>query len=94
MEEDVKSSNRELNTWKEIGDYLGVTEKTARKWAREGMPVHQMPGDRKGRVVAFVVELEDRGRGLDAIATADASGFVHGDGEHRSVEPPGESLTE
>jgi hypothetical protein len=48
----------ELTSWKEIADYLGVTERTAQKWEREqGLPVRRLPGE-KGRVSASTVELD------------------------------------
>jgi len=56
----------QLHSWKEIAHYLGVTERTAQKWERErGLPVHRMPGE-KGRVVAWLDELDRwRSSGLD-----------------------------
>jgi phage terminase Nu1 subunit (DNA packaging protein) len=33
---------RELNSWKEIAQYLGVNIRTAQKWERErGLPIHR-----------------------------------------------------
>jgi hypothetical protein len=41
---------RELTSWKEIADYLGVNVRTAQKWEKErGLPVRRMPGG-SGRV--------------------------------------------
>jgi hypothetical protein len=49
---------RELQSWKEIAAYLGVTERTAQNWERErGLPVHRLGGE-KGRVVAWTEELD------------------------------------
>lgn len=43
---------RELTSWKEIADYLGVNIRTAQKWEKErGLPVRRMPGG-AGRVSA------------------------------------------
>lgn len=44
--------------WKAIGDHLGVSEATARRWRRErGLPVRQpIPG---GAVIAYVADLDE-----------------------------------
>ena len=48
----------QLHSWKEIAQYLGVTERTAQKWERQrGLPVHRLPGE-KGRVIAWLDELD------------------------------------
>ena len=48
----------ELQGWKQIADYLNVTDRTAQNWARrQRMPVHHLPG-RKGRVFAKATELD------------------------------------
>lgn len=48
----------ELNSWKDIASYLGVTVRTAQLWERErALPVHRLPG-RRGRVYAYIEELE------------------------------------
>jgi excisionase family DNA binding protein len=66
----------QLHSWKEIAQYLGVTERTAQKWERErGLPVHRMPGE-KGRVVAWLDELDRwRSSGLDKPAWWVSVGF-------------------
>ncbi len=49
---------RELNSWKEIADHLGVTVRTAQRWEEErGLPVTRLPGGR-GRVSANLEELD------------------------------------
>ena len=49
---------KELTSWKEIGEFLGVSARTAQKWELErGLPVRRLPG-LKGRVSADPVELE------------------------------------
>lgn len=51
----AESDNRRLNdltSWKEVADYLGVTDRTAQRWASErGLPVKRLPGGR-GRIIA------------------------------------------
>jgi hypothetical protein len=55
---DGKSDNgRELSSWKEIADFLGITVRTAQKWeAERGLPVRRLPGV-KGRLRADRDEL-------------------------------------
>lgn len=49
---------RDLSTWGEIAEYLGVTVRTAQKWeAERGLPVRRLPGV-KGRVLADRAELD------------------------------------
>jgi hypothetical protein len=39
-----------LEGWKQISNYLGVTDRTAQNWAgTRGLPIHRLPGT-KGRV--------------------------------------------
>ncbi len=53
-----RTPSRELTSWKEIADYLGITVRTAQKWEQErGLPVRRLPGGR-GRVYALVAELD------------------------------------
>lgn len=47
-----------LDSWKEIASHFGVSVRTVQLWEREsGLPVHRQPG-RRGRVFAYVGELE------------------------------------
>jgi hypothetical protein len=49
---------RELASWKEIANYLSVSERTAQNWEREkGLPIRRYPGE-KGRVLAYASELD------------------------------------
>jgi hypothetical protein len=49
---------RQLQSWKEIAHYFGVTERTVQKWERgHGLPVHRLPGERS-RVTAWTDELD------------------------------------
>ena len=51
-------NQHELNSWKEIGAYLGVQPRTAQRWETEkGLPVKRYPGI-KGRVSATIKDLE------------------------------------
>jgi tetratricopeptide (TPR) repeat protein len=53
-----KSSGRKLDTWKEIAAFFGRDERTVKRWEKErGLPVHRLPGGRRGTVYAFSEEL-------------------------------------
>jgi hypothetical protein len=41
-----------LESWKEIATFLGRDERTAMRWAKQGMPVHHFPAGKRGRVYA------------------------------------------
>lgn len=48
----------ELQGWKQIADYLRVTDRTAQNWARRHhLPVHHLPGF-KGRAFAQTAEID------------------------------------
>jgi hypothetical protein len=48
-----------LTSWKEIAAYLGCDERTAQRRETEcGLPVHRMPGRKRGSVFAFKHELD------------------------------------
>lgn len=52
------SAPRQLTSWKEIGEYLGVNARTAQRWEEErGLPVKRASGER-GRVMAIAEELD------------------------------------
>jgi hypothetical protein len=54
----MERSNR-LEGWKEIATYLGITEKTARRWElKEGLPVYRHQHEERGSVFSFTTELE------------------------------------
>jgi hypothetical protein len=56
--ETVRNQRRELSTWQQIADYLGVSTRTAQIWERhQGLPVHRLRGE-KSRVWSFTDELE------------------------------------
>jgi tetratricopeptide (TPR) repeat protein len=52
------SNRRRLDTWKEIAAFFGRDERTVKRWEKErGLPVHRLPGGRRGTVYAFADEL-------------------------------------
>ena len=66
----VSSSRRmngRLDTWKEIGNFLGRDERTAKRWeAGRGLPVHRAPGGGRSMVYAYTEELTAWLRGAGA----------------------------
>ncbi len=54
----VAGGDGRLRSWKEIGRWFGVAERTAKRWeATRGLPVHRVPGDVGAAVFAFESEL-------------------------------------
>jgi tetratricopeptide (TPR) repeat protein len=53
-----KTRGHKLDTWKEIAAFFGRDERTVKRWEKErGLPVHRLPGGRRGTVYAFTEEL-------------------------------------
>lgn len=68
-------SRTRLESWKEIGDYLGRSIKTCQRWEREfALPVHRLEGVRRSRVFAAPEELD--GWIKDKLHLAEASESV------------------
>jgi excisionase family DNA binding protein len=56
--------DKELASWKEIAEYLGVSVRTAQKWEQKrNLPIHRLPGKRS-TVIAFASELDSWKRSL------------------------------
>ena len=52
------TKNRRLDTWKEIGFFLGRNERTAKRWELDkGLPIHRVPGGPRGRIYAYSDDL-------------------------------------
>lgn len=48
-----------LDSWKEISTYLGRDERTVQRWAKErALPVHRVPGGKRGGVFVYTHEVE------------------------------------
>jgi TolB-like protein/Flp pilus assembly protein TadD len=47
-----------LNSWKEIAAYLKCSERTARRWEEEGLPVHRHPHKMKAGIFAYKAEID------------------------------------
>ena len=51
--------DRRLNGWKEIASFFNKDERTLKRWEiQRGLPVHRVPGKRRGAVYALVSELD------------------------------------
>lgn len=51
-------SGDRLNSWKEIAAYLKCSERTARRWEKEQLPVHRLPHKSRAGVYAYRRELD------------------------------------
>jgi len=47
-----------LVSWKSIAGYFGCNERTAKRWEERGLPVHRIPGAKRGHVFAYTSELD------------------------------------
>ena len=47
-----------LDSWKEIAAYLKRDESTARRWEKEGLPVHRHPHKKKATICAYTSEID------------------------------------
>ena len=57
-----------LQTWKEISDYVGRTERTLQRWERHyGFPVRRPSGKPRGSVMALGHEIEEWTRGKPSL---------------------------
>lgn len=71
---------KKLDSWKQIGDFLGYSPRTAQRHAKDRkMPVHYVGGARGTRVFAFADELEEWLR--TPAHPADEPGTQKGEGE-------------
>src|SRR5271168_2315375 len=83
--ERISTSNRRLDTWKEIGAFFGRDERTVKRWEiTRGLPVHRLPGGGRANVYANTDELAEWLKGknaavaVEAISDAAASALVGG----------------
>ncbi len=58
--QDENGTGARLDSWKAIADYLGLEVRSVQRWeAERGLPVHRVPGERRGRVFAYTGELDE-----------------------------------
>jgi hypothetical protein len=54
-----RSKRSRLDSWKEIAEHVGRDVRTAIRWEHErGLPVHRVPGGKRGSVFAFTDEID------------------------------------
>lgn len=81
-----RPSGYKLDTWKEIATFFGRDERTVKRWEKErGLPVHRVPGGRRGTVYAFSEELTSWLRSSQQIELPKDQGT----GEAESAHPIG-----
>lgn len=56
--EPVHGNQGVLASWKSIAGYFGCNERTAKRWEERGLPVHRVPGGKRGYVFAYPSELD------------------------------------
>ena len=70
--ERIATSNRRLDTWKEIGAFFGRDERTVKRWEiTRGLPVHRVPGGGRANVYAITDELVEWLKGKNVTVEAD-----------------------
>jgi hypothetical protein len=92
MSERTNPRNRErLDSWKEIARFLGRDVRTAIRWERQrGLPVHRIPGGKRGAVYALTSEIEEwlRGNPNGSAAAPSTDSFGVSSSEPRRVLSP------
>jgi hypothetical protein len=75
--ERISTSNRRLDTWKEIGAFFGRDERTVKRWeTTRGLPVHRVPGGGRANVYANTDELVEWLKGKNVTVETDATSNV------------------
>jgi tetratricopeptide (TPR) repeat protein len=83
-----------LDGWKEIADYLGKAERTAKRWGRDrNLPVHRVPGGTNASVYAYPAEL-DKWLAADNPAVSERDGIDDADGIAGNSSPIVSEATE
>jgi hypothetical protein len=54
----LETASAKLESWKEIAAFIGRDVRTAMRWAQQGMPVHRVPGAKRGRIFAYSSEID------------------------------------
>ena len=69
-----------LNSWKEIAEFVGRTERTVQRWEKlYGLPVHRPAGRERSAVIALASEIEawsvrTSARGVSAMTSSPVTG--------------------
>jgi len=54
----VPSPSGRLDCWKEIAAYLKYSERTVRRWEKEGLPIHRHAHKKKAAIYAYKAEID------------------------------------
>ena len=93
----VTPSRKRLDSWKQIADYLGCTERTAMRYEAKGIPVYRVGGQKKPhqRVFAYADELDhwlhDGGIGVKVDASSEPESAM--DASHQAAHHPRQSAS-
>ena len=90
--ERISTSNRRLDTWKEIGAFFGRDERTVKRWeSTRGLPVHRVPGGGRANVYANTDELVEwlKGKTVEGDATSNVVASVEAGGGPEVGGEPG-----
>jgi len=86
---------KRLSGWKAIGQFLGCTERTARRWESDrAMPVHRVPGGSRGSVWASPDELTRWLQSLPVAEQADIRTEAQADVEQAQTLPTATEMSE
>ena len=55
---EAPTSGSRLDSWKEIAAYLKCSERTVRRWEKEGLPVRRHPHKKRSGIYAYKAELD------------------------------------
>lgn len=87
-----EDAGNRLDSWKEIGAYLGRSEKTVRRWEEtEGLPVYRLHHEKRSSVYAYRSELEAwrQTRKLAAASVVEViTGLAECDGSKETTSDP------
>ena len=80
--------SRVLQSWKQIANYIGRTERTVQRWEREfGFPIRRPSGKARSAVMALVSEIEEWTRGKPSLVEIQRTGRLPREKFQRDVTP-------
>lgn len=80
--------SRVLQSWKQIANYIGRTERTIQRWEREfGFPIRRPSGKARSAVMALVSEIEEWTRGKPSLVEIQRTGWLPREKFQHNVTP-------
>ena len=77
-----------LQSWKQIANYVGRTERTVQRWEQEfGFPIRRPSGKARSAVMALVSEIEEWTRGKPSLVEIQRTGRLPREKFQRDVTP-------